>query len=112
MTKRRRLSDEELARGIWISRRPVPDPIMIALRRNFPRLVHAEIEGENDIYLLIADKRGRPHHAVHYVASPSFMTAVRVAESGLNNLLMLVEKGDFKIELLAPAQDQGGGDNA
>lgn len=85
--------------------RPVPEPIIHALRRHFPRLLLGDIEGD-DVYLLMADKRGRPHHAVRYIAVPSFMTAVRVCESGLDNLLMLCGETGFGLELRAPAQNE------
>jgi hypothetical protein len=57
-------------------RRPIPEPILHALREHFPRLIHGEMEGEN-VLLLMADDKGRPDEAVHYVASPGFMTAVQ-----------------------------------
>jgi hypothetical protein len=56
----------------------------------------------------MANKKGRPHHAVRYVASPSFMTAVRVADSGLDNLEMLCGQTGFEVTLLAPAQPERG----
>jgi hypothetical protein len=85
--------------------RPIPEPIVNALRQHFPRLLLGDIEGD-DVYLLMTDKRGRPHHAVRYIAGPSFMTAVRVCESGLDNLLMLCGETGFRLELLTPAQHE------
>jgi hypothetical protein len=86
--------------------RQIPEPLVIMLRERFPKLLDAFLEGENDVYLLMADKRGRPHHAVHYIASPAFMTAVRVCDSGLDNLATLVEGGGFEMTLLAPEQQE------
>lgn len=82
--------------------RSIPEPIMLVLRERFPRLLQGEIEGE-DVYLLMSDSKGQPHHAVRYIASPEFLTAVRVADSGLANLEMLAS-GDFTMTLLAPNQ--------
>jgi len=82
--------------------RRVPEPLENMLRERFPKLIAAFIEGENDVYLLMADKRGQPHHAVHYVAAPSFMTAVRVYDGGADNLEMLCEGTGFQMMLLAP----------
>jgi hypothetical protein len=66
-----------------------------------------DIDGK-DVYLLMGDKRGQPHHAVHYIADANFLTAIRVAESGLDNLAMLCGDGGFKMNLLVPAQHERG----
>jgi hypothetical protein len=79
----------------------IPEPNVNALRRQFPRLLLGEIEGD-DIYLVMADDRGRPHEAVHYVATPNFMTAVRVCNSGGDNFEMLCGEIGFEMTLLAP----------
>jgi len=89
-----------------IKARRVPEPFVIMMREKFPKLLDAVLEGENDVYLLMGpptNKRGRPHHAVHYIASPGFLTAVPVADSGPDNLLMLIE-GSFQMELWASRQ--------
>ena len=39
--------------------RLVPAPILNMLRKKFPRLIGAVIENGNDVYLLIANKKGR-----------------------------------------------------
>jgi hypothetical protein len=88
------------------NQRSIPEPLVNMLREQFPRLLDAVLEDKNDVYLLMADKKGRPHHAVHYVAGPSFMTAVRVCESGLDNLAVLWE-GGFEMTLHPPAQYEG-----
>jgi hypothetical protein len=95
-------------RGVteMINQRPVPDPIVNMLRERLPKLLYAVLEGENDVYLLMANKKGLLDHAVHYVAGPSFMTAVRVCESGLDNLAMLWGDG-FEMTLHPPAQPEG-----
>src|SRR5262249_9011551 len=74
----------------------VPAPIMSMLRRQFPRLVHGVIEGD-DVFLAMTDRKGRLE-AVRYRASAEFLTAVRVADSGLDNHLTLCGKGGFKIQ--------------
>jgi hypothetical protein len=82
--------------------RSIPSPIMVALKKQFPRLLAGDIEGE-DVYLLMADDKGEPFEGVRYIASPEFLTAVRVYDSGIDNFLMLVGKpGGFKMPLLAP----------
>jgi hypothetical protein len=78
---------------------------MDALKEAFPRLLAGDIDGD-DVYLLMADESGRPGDAVHYIASPDFQTAVRVADSGLENLLMLCGEDGFRLRLLpSPAID-------
>jgi hypothetical protein len=42
-------------------KRDIPEPIMNALREHFPKLLQGEIDGD-DVYLLMADDKGRPHH--------------------------------------------------
>jgi hypothetical protein len=83
---------------------------MIALKQQFPRLLAGDIDGD-DVFLLMADKKGRPHHAVYYIASPNFKTAVRVADSGLDNLLMLCGQDGFKLQLLPPEDDPTASDS-
>jgi hypothetical protein len=84
--------------------RSIPEPIILALREQFfPKLLAGEMEGD-DVYLLMADKKGRPDHAVHYIASDDFKTAVRVADSGAGNLLMLCERGGFRVTLVPPPE--------
>jgi hypothetical protein len=61
------------------------------------------MEGEN-VLLLMADDKGRPDEAVHYVASPGFMTAVRVWDSGSDNLEMLCGDTGWELGLFAPAE--------
>ena len=78
---------------------------MAMLRKQFPRLLAGNIEGD-DVYLLMMDDKGQPHEAVRYVASPEFMTAVRVCDSGLDNLDMLCGEKGFKFTLLAPRDDE------
>jgi hypothetical protein len=86
------------------AQRHIPAPLMNVLREQFPQLIHGVLEGE-DVFLVMADKKGRPREAVHYRASAEFMTAVRVAESGVDNLLMLIGRSGFKMTLLAPEID-------
>jgi hypothetical protein len=71
--------------------------------RNFVACFDGEIEGE-DVYLLMADAKGRSHHAVHYVASPDFMKAVRVCDSGIENFDRLCGEEGFELTLLSPSQ--------
>jgi hypothetical protein len=78
--------------------RLIPAPIMCAMQDQFPQLIHGMIEGE-DVFLLFAD---RPDAVIRYRASAEFMTAVRVAESGVENFWTLVGPGGFKMMLLAP----------
>ena len=87
-----------------INQRPVPVLLVNMLRERFPRLLQADLDGE-DVYLLMGDKKGRPHHAIRFVADDNFMTAVRVAESVLDNLAMLWGDG-FKMTLHPPAQHE------
>jgi hypothetical protein len=86
--------------------KPLPEVILHMLREQFPRLLTADIDGK-DVYLLMGDKRGRPKHAIHYIADHNFAIAVRVAESGPDNLAMLCGDG-FQMKLLAP---RGGTEN-
>jgi hypothetical protein len=81
--------------------RAIPEPLILALREQFPRLIQGEIEGD-DVYLLMADDKGRPAEAVHYVAGAEFMTAVRVCDSGLGNLKMLCGEAGFPMSLHPP----------
>jgi hypothetical protein len=83
--------------------REIPEPLILALREQFPRLITGNMEGDN-VYLLMADDKGQPGHAVHYVAGPEFMTAVRVYDSGLANLEMLAKTG-FAMSLHPPARE-------
>jgi hypothetical protein len=86
--------------------RPIPDPIMLMLKQRFPGLLMGDIDGD-DVYLLMAKKNGQPQrHCVRYLASPNFKTAVRVADSGLDNLLMLCGKDGFRLDLLVPEEEQ------
>jgi hypothetical protein len=84
-----------------MKQRSIPIPIMNVLRRHFPRLMHGVIEGDN-VYLVMTNKVGQHHEAIHYRASPEFMTAVRVAESGVDNLKMLFGEAGFQMGLLVP----------
>jgi hypothetical protein len=45
-------------------KRAIPKPIINALREEFRSVLDGETEGE-DVYLLMADAKGRSHHAVH-----------------------------------------------
>jgi len=104
MTRQRRIP-EPFVNGMRVRLpRPVPPPLVNALRRQFPKLLDAFLEGENNVHLLMADKRGRPHHVERYIADPAFLTAVRVADSGLDNLRMLVQGGGFQMTLEASRQ--------
>jgi fructose 1,6-bisphosphatase len=87
-----------------MTNRPIPELLTIVLKEQFSGLFAGDIDGD-DVYLLMADRKGRPHHAVHYIASPDFQTAVRVADSGLDNLLMLVGKDGLNFQLLVPQDD-------
>jgi hypothetical protein len=87
--------------------RLVPAPILNMLRKKFPRLIGAVIENGDDVYLLIADKKGRLRESVHYVADDDFLTAVRVAESGLDNLLMLIGPNGLRVTLHPPQDEEG-----
>jgi len=60
-------------------------------------------EGE-DIYLLMADAKGRSRHAVHYVASHDFMKAMRVCDTGIENFDRLWGEKGFELTLLSPSQ--------
>lgn len=84
--------------------RLIPAPLVSILRKRFPRLVGGVIEND-DVYLCVPDRRGRPE-AWRYRASPEFMTAVRVAESGLDNLLTLIGPDGFKLTLEVPEEDR------
>ena len=86
--------------------RLVPAPILNMLRKKFPRLIGAVIENGDDVYLLIADKKGRLRESVHYVADDDFLTAVRVAESGLDNLLMLIGPNGLRVTLHPPQDEE------
>jgi len=86
--------------------RLVPAPIVNMLRNRFPRIIGAVIEGDDDVYLLMPDRKGRELEALRYRASAEFMTAVRVADSGLDNLLMLVRSNGFSMTLLPPSEDE------
>jgi hypothetical protein len=84
-----------------MAKRPIPDPILRALRDQFPRLLAGDIDGDQ-VVLLMADEKGQPDHAVLYIAGPKFLTAVRVADSGTANLDLLCGEGGFELDLLAP----------
>src|SRR5262245_52001817 len=80
--------------------RPIPEPILMALRDKFPQLIAGAIEGDS-VYLLMADKNGCPkRHAERYVASADFMTAVHVWDSGPDNLAMLCGEKGLQLTLL------------
>jgi hypothetical protein len=84
--------------------RPIPNPIMQMLKQQFPNLLLGDIDGD-DVFLLMAKKNGQPqHYCTRYLASPNFKTAVRVADSGFDNLLMLCEKDGFRLDLLVPEE--------
>jgi hypothetical protein len=83
--------------------RLIPAPIVCALQDQLPQLIFGMIEGE-DVFLLFAD---RPNEVVRYRASAEFMTAVRVAESGVENFRTLIGPNGFKINLLVPEEDNG-----
>lgn len=86
--------------------RPIPEVLMDALRKQFPRLLMGDIDGD-DVYLLMAKKNGQPQrHCLRYLADDNFKTAVRVADSGLDNLLLLCGKDGFKLQLLAPDDEE------
>lgn len=83
--------------------RPLPKPIINALREGFPLLVDGIIKGD-DVFLIMPMPLPDDQEALtatHYIASPEFLTAVRVAESGGDNLEILCE-GGFEMLLLAP----------
>jgi hypothetical protein len=84
-------------------KRPIPKPIINAWREEFRSVLDGEIEGE-DVYLLMADPKGRSHHVVHYVASPDFMKAVRACDSGIENFDRLCGEEGFELTLLSPSQ--------
>ena len=52
----------------------------------------------------MADAKGRSHHAVHYVASPDFMKAVRVCDSGIENFDRLCGEEGFELTLRPAAE--------
>jgi len=76
--------------------RLIPAPIVNMLRSRFPRIIGGVIEG--DVYLLM----DRPREAIRYRASAEFMTAVPVAESGIDNFMTLCGPKGFQMELLVP----------
>jgi len=88
----------------------VPPIILEWLRDEHPGLLTVDLEGEDDVYLLMETyppppQEGPPFvHSVHYIAGPSFLTACRVAESGVDNLRTLVT-GGYSMELLVPAYE-------
>jgi hypothetical protein len=84
--------------------RAIPEPLILLLRKQFPKLITGNMEGDN-VYLLMADDKGQPDVAVHYVAGPEFMTAVRVYESGGANLEMLCGEEGFCLALAPPARE-------
>ena len=81
--------------------RTIPEPIINALRRQFPRLLTGEIEGD-DVYLLMVDAKGTPRQAIHYIAGADFMTAMRVCDSGIDNFVTLCGEEGFHLTLLSP----------
>jgi hypothetical protein len=81
--------------------RPIPEPIMDTLREEFPKLLAGDLEGE-DVYLLLADDKGEPGEAVHFVAGADFMRAVEAYDRGIESLEKLGGEPGFQITLLPP----------
>jgi len=91
--------------------RAIPEPIMNALWRQHPDAVQGYIEGDN-VYLIMADAKGRPDEVVRYIASPDFMRAVRVYDSGIENFRRLCGEEGVSLTLLAPDQAEEGEEGA
>jgi hypothetical protein len=87
---------------------PLPQPLINALKRSFPGLVHGVIKG-NDVFLIapmpLSGGNQEALVATHYIASPEFLTAVRIAESDEYNLKILCEAG-FEMMLRAPRGEE------
>jgi hypothetical protein len=86
--------------------RPIPEPIMNAMRRHLPRLFAGWIDGD-DVYLQMVDDEGQPENrVVRYRASPEFKTAVRVCDSGAaeNIKALFGAPGGWDMKLLPPEQ--------
>ena len=78
--------------------RPIPEILIELLRKQFPGVRMGDIE-DDDVYLLMPDG-----YAYHYLAGEDFKTAIRVADSGIENLRTLVQGHGFKLTLLAPEE--------
>jgi len=78
-----------------------PNPLN-DIRRHMPKAVKGLIEGEEVFILMSKQKGGKPDHWDRFIADPSFMTLLRVYDSGNKEAFDMLAGEGFRVTLLAP----------
>jgi hypothetical protein len=91
--------------------RPIPEPLMVAIRRGHRRMRKAK-EGEiigNDVYILLS-KPGRESYCMHFVIGTQGRETIDTYYSDYAKFRKMVEDGTAGFDLTVPPEDDADDD--